>query len=200
MIKKISILICTLSFFATTGFSQNSDFINTSYVSTGVWMPTGKLNTLGNHPFIGISFGGQQNKFLLNLVIDMRFMKSKNYYEFNYMDSIHVTNDFFGGYMGVDVGYEMLRTEKSSFNLIGGFGYDGFDALFPEAWEGNEAATHSYNLNFGLLYKYYFKGTKYLGIQTKFNLIDNTLQDRTDLTGNAFTIAILYCLAKDSSK
>lgn len=186
------IIIVFLAVISCPSKSQEVPIYGNSYIGAGIWMPTGKLTTLGNHPYIGLSMGFGVNRFTMNMVFDIRFLKSKNFYDFTYRDSVYSTNSYFGGYLGFDFGYCVFQREKLRLDAIGGIGYDGFDALFPEAFEGNEASTHSYNFNLGGMFKYRVFGERHLALICKYNFVDNTLGDRTNLSGNAWNMGLVF--------
>ena len=51
--------------------------------------------------------------------------------------------------------------------------------------------TWTYNFSFGLGYRYYVSDTFYLGLRGKYNVVDYTLNDVVDFTGNPITIQFI---------
>jgi len=110
-------------------------------------------------------------------------------------DSIWNTTHFLGVYIGLDLGYELFRFENISFNLIGGIGYDAFDALEVNetcSCETSRKSLGSLNLNIGLGNKYYIKNWNYIGVDLKYNIVDYNNPNGTDLSGNAITLNVIF--------
>ena len=169
--------------------NMHADFI------IGAWIPQSKLHILGNHPFIGFRTGFQSQKWIYDLTLGFKFVNSPNTYKVEKNDSIWNTDHFFGGYFGLDAGYELIKAGKSHFSLISGIAFDGFDALDKTGTNSNESISksiNSLNLNIGLGYKYYFRDWRYLGIELKYNFVNYPNPYGTDLTGNAITLNLIY--------
>jgi len=166
----------------------------------GVWVPQGNLDILGAHPFFGYRIGVQYKKLTTDLALGFKFGKSPNIYQVYKDGIIWDTNHFFGGYIGLDAGFELFRLKKNSIDLIGGIAYDGFDSL-NEKIEGSNndkisKSINSLNLNIGLGYKFYFKkqryNQRYMGIDVKYNFVNYKNPRGTNLDGNAFTINLIF--------
>ena len=165
----------------------------------GVWLPQGNLDILGAHPFFGYRGGIKYKKLTADLTFGLKFGRSPNTYQVYKDDVIWDTNHFFGGYIGLDVGYELFRLKRNSIDLIGGIAWDGFDVL-NEKVEGtkNDKITktiNSLNLNIGLGYKYHFKNQRYnqryMGIDFKYNFVNYKNPYGTNLDGNTFTVNLI---------
>jgi len=166
----------------------------------GAWIPQDNLKTLGSHPYFGFRGGIKYKRFMADATCGFKFGKSQNVYQVYKNDSVWNTDHFLGGYIGLDLGLEMFQIKKSSFDLIGGIAYDGFDALNADDPNSNTNITksiNSLNLNIGLGYKYNINQWNYIGVDIKYNILDykNTLG--TDLNGNAFTINLILGFYKN---
>jgi len=161
----------------------------------GAWIPQDNLETVGSHPFFGFRYGIQYKKLIADVTIGFKFGKSPKVYQVYENDSIWDTDHFFGGYLGLDMGLEMVKIKNSSFDLIGGIAFDGFDALKADDPNSNDDITkslNSLNLNVGLGYKYNINPWNYLGVDIKYNILDYKNPRGTDLSGNALTINLIY--------
>lgn len=135
---------------------------------SGVWVPMGNIEVVGYHPIIGIQFGIKKNKYLIDGVLEFKFGKSPNTYHVVKDDSLYSTNHFFGGYVGVELGRELFVYKSNEVDLIGGIGWDGFDALSIGDNDDPDQISktiNSLNLNIGLGYRKYFWNKSYIGIE-----------------------------------
>ena len=156
---------------------------------TGVWIPTGQLKKIGTHPELGFQIGAKQKKMNYDLVMTFKFLKSPNDYYAKREDYLELTNHFFGGHIGFDIGRDMYAKNRHEIQITGGVAADGFDALKEEKENSLKSkSTWSYNFNFGLGYRYYITNSTYLGLRAKYNIVDYTLNDVIDFTGNPITI------------
>jgi len=159
---------------------------------TGVWIPTGKLSTLGVHPEMGFQAGAKHKKMNYDIVMAFKFLKSPNYYyarRTELTDSLEMTNNFFGGYMGFEVGRDIFSRNGHEFQLMGGVAFDGFDVLKEDKEkELKNASANALNLNIGLEYRYYMTNSSYLGLRAKYNFVDYSKSKVIDLTGNVVTV------------
>lgn len=161
----------------------------------GAWIPTGQLQTFGNHPEIGFSMGGKKNKLTFDFVISLKFIKSKNDFlarRRDQPDTLYLTNHFFGGYFGIDFARDMWVWKEHELQAIAGFGWNGIDVL--EEDKDNDlksATTSSYDFNLGFSYRYFISQATYLGIKAQYHIVDYTLNDAIDFTGNPITIHLV---------
>ncbi len=159
------------------------------------WIPTGDISILGVHPQLGLQVGGKYKKVNFDLTLAFKFLRSKTGYYATRVKSdksVVSTDKFFGGYIGFDFGYDMWSVKNNEFQLIGGIGYDGFDAIDEDKKNDLDAeSVSSYNFNFGIGYRYYFQGGAYVGLQAKYNLVDYTLNRVINFTGNPITISFV---------
>ena len=106
-------------------------------------------------------------------------------------DSLELTNHFFGGYFGIDIGRDLFCIKGNELQVIGGIALDGFDALKEDKTRNLESeSVWTYNINFGLGYRYYITNSLYLGIRVKYNIVDYALNHVVDFTGNPITIQL----------
>lgn len=158
----------------------------------GIWIPTGDARILGMHPEVGMQVGAKYKKINIDLTVAFKFLKSKTpYYATRVRSdkSVVYTDDFFGGYFGLDGGYDIITKKNHEVQLLTGIGIDGFDAIEADTINNLKSeSTWTYNFNFGCGYRYYFSGTGYIGLQCKYNIVNYALRDVIDFTGNPITI------------
>ncbi|MBN8653218.1 MAG: autotransporter outer membrane beta-barrel domain-containing protein [Cytophagales bacterium] len=159
---------------------------------TGVWIPTGALKPLGTHPELGFQMGAKHKKMNYDLTLSFKFVNSPNTYLARRNGVLEPTKQFFGGYIGFDVGRDIFSHKGNEWQVIGGIGFDGFDALKEDQDNDLESVSvGSYNFNFGLAYRYYVNNHFYLGLRAKYNVVDYTLNRVIDFTGNPITIQFI---------
>ncbi len=162
---------------------------------TGVWKPFGNSGRLGVHPELGFSAGVQLNRWLMDITMLLRFIKTPLTYDVLHDGNLLSTDYFLGGYVGGDVGYQLLKFKNSRYYLLGGVGWDGFDALEPDPEVDNEPSKTlgSLNLNLGMGTKWHYKGDRnYLGIEARYNFVNYNNPGGTDLSGNTMSIRLLF--------
>lgn len=166
-------------------------------LTTGVWLPTGGIKKLGVHPTIGVQLGSKYRRLNIDATLSFKFLKSKTPYlatRVKSNDSTELTDKFFGGYFGLDLGYDILRKRANELQILAGIGIDGFDALElvdeDKSTELKAESASSYNLNFGLSYRYYINSWSYIGLQAKYNIVDYTSNGVVNFTGNPITITV----------
>ena len=172
-------------------------------VLTGIWKPFNNAAALGVHPSLGFYFGHQKGKVLFDITMLMRFVKSPSSYTVVYEDSLISTRHFFGGYIGLDVGYELLRTPFTRVYLLGGIGYDGFEALEsdPGVDDDPSRSIGSLNLNTGLGGKWFLNDSMgYLGLELRYNFVNYNNPGGTDFTGNALSVRLLVGILGNYTK
>lgn len=162
---------------------------------TGIWIPNGALKVLGNHPELGFQMGAKQNKMNYDFTILIKFLDTPEKYFATRKKNGNVpqlTDHFLGGYIGLDVGRDLVAKNGHELQLTGGIALDGFDALEEDKDNDLKAAsTWTYNFNLGLGYRYYITNTFYLGLRAKYNLTDYSLNKVVDLKGNVVTVQFM---------
>ena len=160
---------------------------------TGAWIPTGNASLLGVHPLIGIQGGVKLNKTTYNLSLAFKFINTPNKYVILKDGVKDTTNYFFGGYIGADIEREIYKGRKNEFNLLAGFGYDGFESIKPDYTNNDSYSGHSIsslNTNFGIGYRYFYNKRSYIGLQAKYNIVNYNNKGGTNLMGDCLTITI----------
>ncbi len=177
-----------------------------SQFSLGIWKPNGNLSILGMHPDVGFSIGGRVNKLSFDAGMNIRFVYSDKDYIVRVDTTYYNTNYFFGGNIGINATYELYRKKAHEFDIIGGFGYDGMDALPGNnnnnsngQTKGPTKSINSANANIGLEYKLYVnkKTTtrqffNYIGCALKYNYMHYDNAGGTNLDGNAISFSLIY--------
>jgi len=162
---------------------------------TGVWIPTGKLSKLGVHPDIGYQAGIKHKKMNYDLTMTFKFLNSPNEYYARRVStgtSPELTNHFFGGHIGFDVGRDMYYRNGHELQLTAGIAFDGFDALREDKENNLESeSTSSYNFSAGVGYRFYITNSFYLGVRAKYNFVDYSLNNVIDFTGNPVTVQFI---------
>ncbi len=173
----------------------------------GMWAPMGHLAVLGNHPYIGYVIGGRGKKIMVDLSLNFRFLATPEDYVIKLQQLPYTTRHFFGAYIAVDAGYEIMRKKRHEIDVLGGIGFSGFDALSSNSSYFNnknansdDASFYSADLNAGLGYRYYLSYHKisgknensgYLAVQCKYHY-QHFQNDGTNLQGNALTFGLIY--------
>ncbi len=160
----------------------------------GAWIPTGGITKLGTHPEIGYQIGFKQRKFNYDLTMSFKFLNSANdyYARRGALEELELTNNFFGGHIGFDLGYDIYAKNGNEIQLTGGIAYDGFDALEQdEELDLKSATVSSYNFSLGFSYRFYITNQTYIGLRAKYNIVDYTLNEIVDFTGNPITVQLL---------
>lgn len=172
-----------------------NEYLNTKDVHlallAGIWIPTNDAKVLGNHPDVGFQMGYKRKKWNYDLTITLKWGDTPEPYWATRKYSTgarELTREFFGGYIGFDVGRDIYRYKKHELQLLGGLGYDGFDVFKSTDPNSQVESAGSYNINFGAAYRYYVKPGFYMGFRAKYNVVDYTLSDVIDFTGNTVTI------------
>lgn len=161
----------------------------------GVWIPTGGITRLGTHPDVGAQLGAKYRKVNIDLTVMFKFLRSQNPYYATRVrsdQSVVLTDKFFGGYLGIDGGYDIWRNKNQEVHALFGAGVDGFDAIEADTIRQLKAeSTWTYNFNFGVGYRLYINNSAYIGLRAKYNIVDYSLRGVVDFTGNPITIQFL---------
>lgn len=166
--------------------------LHASFIS-GVWVPTGPLNTLGVQPEIGIQAGVKYKKMNYDFTLLFRPGKAANRYFARRTEEYdwELTNHFSGGYIGIDIGRDIFTYKRNEFQLTGGIAADVIEPFNEESKsDPKTGAAWSYNFNLGLGYRYYVRESWYLGLKAKYNLVNYKLSNTIGFTGNPVTIQL----------
>ncbi len=166
----------------------------------GIWMPNGKLSSLGVHPTIGLVLGGRNRLNEWDLVMDFRFINTPTPYKVLRQDSLYDRTYFFGGYVGIDYTRYFIHAPRFETGLIAGMGYDGFD-ISGSSNNSDEDNSDSYlkpteigsfNANLGIRLNYFLTKRSFIGLSVKYNFINYSNHGGTPLDGNAMSIHLIF--------
>lgn len=162
---------------------------------TGVWIPTGGIKKLGVHPELGFLVGVKHKKMNYDLIMAFKFANTPNAYyarRTKLDNSLELTNHFFGGHIGLDIGRDIYAKKGHELQLAAGVAFDGFDALKEDKGLGIESeSTSTYDFNFGLGYRYYLTNTLYLGLRARYHIVDYSRNNVVDFNGYPITIQFI---------
>jgi len=163
-------------------------------VMIGIMLPFGNLaDVVGVKPAFGFQFGLKSNKLQYDLTVLLRTGKAKQDYLVMYQGALKSTDYYLGGYVGLDVAYELWRGKRQEFDFLTGIAYDGFDAVESNTEKDIKGKTiNSLNLTLGLGYRFYGKRFNYWGIQTKYNVVNYNNKQGTDLSGDYLSLILTY--------
>jgi hypothetical protein len=159
------------------------------------WIPTQSASILGNHPGLGVQVGIKHKKFLVDLTAIIRFVNSPHEYKVYSQNTVKTTRHFIGGYVGLDVGREMWRKGKWELDVVGGIGYDGFEAIPEDVDAGTGSKSiNSLNINLGAGCRYYYhkNSGQYVSLQPRVNAVNYANKGGSDLSGNTISIRLIW--------
>lgn len=174
---------------------QRMSYSFISELLAGAWIPQENLTLVGVHPQIGYRLGLEVNRFDAGLILGLKFLNSPNEFQVLKNDSVWNTRHFFGGVLGLDMGYDLIRFGKNHLKVLGGMAYDGFDVLSENSSNSDTKITktlNSLNVNVGLGYAWQFNQANCVGIECKYNLVHYKNTGATDLSGNVWTVNLVY--------
>jgi hypothetical protein len=149
----------------------------------GMWIPTGDLRVLGNHPSVGLQWGLRAREHEFNITLDVRFLKSKIFRP----DNAYVVNDYIGGYIGVDYNYYFISAARAEIGFMLGAGYDGF-SLPRNKIPSRPYEIDSFNFNAGVRFNVYTNGETYFGLLPRYNFINYRNKGGTSFSGDGISI------------
>jgi hypothetical protein len=128
-----------------------------------------------------------------DLTLLLRFTKAREKYVYRQDGVFDTTDHFFGGYIGLDIGYELFTAGSSQFELLGGIGYDGFDTKNTDNNNQDGHSIGSLNLNIGFRHKLFVNKYRdwYVGVQGRYNIVKYGTDGGSDLSGNTFSIQLV---------
>jgi hypothetical protein len=124
----------------------------------------------------------------------MRLLSSANAYTYEVDGVLYETKRYFGWYLGLDFGYEVVYFRRQGILLVSGIGWDGFSTNPNRAEDEDPNWINSFNYNIGVGYRLYFKKDiyRYIEFDVKYNFINYRNEGGTDLSGDAISILFLY--------
>jgi hypothetical protein len=171
---------------------KKNEIVMKALFYSGLWQPNYNLNKyLGRQLDFGFGMGLKKSRLSADLIIfSFRAGKIDNKF-FIYDDndnSTKVVKSCANYYIGLDLGFELFRTTCNELDLLLGVGVDDIETATENI--------SSLNLNTGIGYKIYIDKFKvfYIGPELKYHFI-NYEKDKniiTDLSGNAFTIRMIF--------
>ncbi len=163
-------------------------------VFAGVWTPEGHIGALGNHPVIGLQVGSIWNKKVTaDASLSFRFINAPKEYQVNYFGSLYDTKNHSAINAGLDLGYIFASFGKSKALLLGGLAYDAITVVQSTNEDASDGMyLSSFNMNGGLGYRYYLSKRSYVGLMGKYNFLFYKNRNGTDLSGNAYTISLVF--------
>ncbi len=159
---------------------------------SGVMVPSGNLlEYIGVKPQFGFQLGYKFNKVQYDLSVLIRPGSAKKEYQIIYQGEPKITDHYLGGYVGLDLAYELSRKKRNEFDVLGGIAYDGFDVVEGDTEKDIKGKSiNSLNLNFGLGYRFCGKRFNYLGIQAKYNFVNYKNSGGTNFGGNYISLVL----------
>lgn len=163
----------------------------------GAWSPRGNLSTLGIHPQIGFFAGSAHKSTVFKFNFLLGFGNSANPYQVVANNALFTSEHYLSLHMGVDGGYKVLRTPSSAFIASAGLAFEGFESLTAGQQEQYETSVFigSFNLNFGLQYRFMAYDGSFIGLQAKYHFVNYQNPGGTDFSGNVITFGLLFGLA-----
>ncbi|WP_118975468.1 hypothetical protein [Taibaiella koreensis] len=165
-------------------------------IASGIWIPNGKLNVLGPHPYINAHIGMRSPELQLGLTAGIRFMSTPGTYKVIKDDSLYTTRSFIAYYLGLDFNYALYGHKRHSLELVGGMGLDGMNPRLADKGSGTDQSKavyqdlHSFNINAGPGYKFWTRSW-YLGVELKYHALFYNNRGGTDLSGHAITLGLV---------
>lgn len=167
-------------------------------LTSGIWVPVGNLSVMKNSSYAGFTVGHRANKFMIDFDLTGRFgnkTHGNNFIKNN--DTLYSGFLNSGGYIGVDMGYQILRKNNNEFDILFG---SGLDLSSVEIENSIRDTYKSPNINAGIGYKLIIRHQafmnldkySYLSFQAKFNYLGYKNPGGTDYSGNAFTFGVVY--------
>jgi hypothetical protein len=115
------------------------------------------------------------------------------------LDTSFNSNYYDGGYVGFDYTRYVIHKKRFELGLTSAIGYDYFSVAngFGTSPPTTSASilpidVGSFNFSNGIRFKYFFSSRSFIGIYAKYNLINYCNSGGTDLSGQAFTIELVY--------
>ena len=166
-------------------------------LSGGIWQPYDKLSILGLHPSLGGYAGLSYNRMIYNLGLDFRFGNSPNEFKVLYKDSLFTTKDFTGINVSLEAGRKLIKWRRHEFDLLGGIDVEVINVVTIKNESDNSNSDESKNItspsvHLGAAYRYYLKNDRYIGLSSRYHLINFDNKGGTNLRGNALTITFEY--------
>lgn len=157
------------------------------------YQPFGKLDVFGPHAGIGAIFGVNQLRHNLDVVLDVRFGRSANEYQFVYKGDLMNDNKWTSAYIGLEYTYDFYTSKKFRIGISPGVGYNGITAVPADDDDEDPKILPGLDVNGGLAFKYTFgKNGGYAGLQTRYHWVDHHNAGGTELTGSYLSVRLVF--------
>ena len=162
--------------------------------SGGLWKPTGNLHTLGSRPEFGLAYEFQSKGFIINTYFNLAVGNTSRPYHVVVANQLYETKTFMGIAIGLDLGAEVVKGRNTSLFMLPGIAYRGFETLNtdPEHSTLPSKFIHSFSPNFGLYLRNKYSPRGHIGLQMRYNLVNFKNEGGTDLSGNLFTMGLVF--------
>ena len=161
-------------------------------VMGGYWIPTKDMTILGSHPSFGVQIGHHHNLNEVDITVQFRFVRSADKYTVVRNGSSYDLTHFFGGYIGLDYTRYLLKNNEVELGLVAGAGYDGFDISASDEDDYlKPLSIGSLNVNTGLRFNYFYTSKHFIGLQTRYNVVNYKNNGGSSLKGDSFSIDLI---------
>ncbi|MCL2040525.1 MAG: hypothetical protein FWG84_00615 [Bacteroidales bacterium] len=159
--------------------------------TAGCWIPTGSFTAFGTHPEVGLIVGFKYKRWGCDMNVNLRFLQTPKPYDVQRYDEMEQSQRFTAVNVGFDVGFDLLYLPKHKIAVLGGIGYEGFNALQRDNVAGlGPVNINTYNIAFGTAYTFHVNASFYWGFQAKCHFVDYTLNGSMDYNGVPFTLKL----------
>jgi hypothetical protein len=172
--------------------STNDRFSFQYSLRAGRWYPSESMDVLDFHPEFGLSLGVMRKKFEIGLTGTVRWGDPNDKYQVYHKGRVRDADDYFGGYVGIDFGYEASMNRIACLVFFG-IGYDGLVAIEGDDEEAGKALG-SLNIGAGAHFRYFIDryDSKYVGMLVRVSHVDYGNDMGTKLSGSTISIALTF--------
>lgn len=159
--------------------------------SIGFWVPTGNLSLLGPKPAMGVLLGMKSNLWEFNLLMGFQFTNSDETYLTEIDGDFVETNEYFGGFIGIEATYEWVHQRRFGIEMLFRLGAAGFDS---EKDSDDEVKTFwSVSGAVGQRVRFFLDNSRswYIGVEGCYNVFDFDNEAGTSLQGNAWSVSLV---------
>lgn len=161
--------------------------------SGGMWKPTGNMAVLGTRPEIGFAYAYQTSRVMFNTYFNIAFGNTRKDYQVVADQQLYNTRTFVGIALGLDFGLEVAKGKTTSLFIMPGLAYRGFESLNPDPETSDLPPRFIGSLSPNLaLYLRNATPKGHFGIQARYNLVNFKNTGGTDLSGNVFTLGLVF--------
>lgn len=171
----------------------------------GMYVPLDHNKLFGNHFIIGGNFNVTHGKHMFGLEADIKVGKSKKKYDYDDGHGVRESKGFSALYFNVFYGQKFWTYKRNSLWVRGGVGGDFITAISAKDTDNDgeidsEALyLNSFNINFGLNYKYTSLGGTSIQPGIYYNVTNFNNKNGTNIKGNylAFRLFISMSLTPE---